>query len=73
MFHVSVKKKNSTLDLAEAESIPGLLNRHRDALDFYRGQKALQLTREEEVHQLIIQGFSAVSIQLWEEMKAVIG
>jgi hypothetical protein len=72
MFHVSVKK-NSTLDLAEVETIPGLLNRHRDALDFYRGQKPLQLTREEEVHRLILQGFAAVPIRLWEEMQAILG
>lgn len=72
LFHVSVKKKG-ILNLAESETISSLLNRYKDALDFYRGQKKHQLTREEEVHRLIVQGFAVVPIQFWEEIKTVMG
>jgi hypothetical protein len=72
LIHVFVRKNESLQILAQA-TIPYLLQQHRDSLDIYRGKKDFQFTREEEIHRLIVQRFVAVPLQVWEEVKRLLG
>lgn len=72
LIHVFMKKNVST-QMAEQSTISDLFREHPNACEVYRGKKVFQLSREEEVHQLIAQKFVVVPLQIWEEAKLFVG
>jgi hypothetical protein len=66
------RNKDSKADLSSPESIHSSLINYSDELSFFKSEKAIQLTRNLEIHRMIEQGCYVSTIEFWESLNLAI-
>lgn len=67
-----VTNDETNCDLSTPESLHKALTQHPEALTFYKGEKQITTTKEEEVHRCIENGFHISHKEFWDALKTMI-
>lgn len=65
---ISINAKNDHLDLSSPEGIHDALVNHSAGLTFFKSEKAYTKNREEEVHEMLMQGCVNSSESFWMQL-----
>lgn len=70
---ISLNAKNEAVDLSTPEGIHAALVDYTESLTFFKSEKAYAKSREEEIHEMLMQGCVNSSEAFWMQLNKALG